>query len=86
MPELVRAASLAVINRGGPDGTFSSRLRGGHMKKQNGKSHAAKTRDSLDAKRKEQLNTTRQVLKLAFYHLNAARFLLLSHRIHLETS
>lgn len=56
------------------------------MKKTNVKSRASKTRDSLAAKRKEQLNTTRQVLKLAFYHLNAARFLLLSHRIHMETS
>ncbi|MBI4350608.1 MAG: hypothetical protein HY550_04150 [Elusimicrobia bacterium] len=43
-------------------------------------------RRTFTAKYPPQPRSARQALKLAFYHLDAARFLLLAHRLHLQES
>lgn len=40
----------------------------------------------LAAERTARLRTARQALRLAFCHLNAARYLLLAHRLHMADS
>ena len=56
------------------------------MKNTNGNSRSKRTRRTFSAHKAAQARTARQALKLAFYHLDAARFLLLAHRVHLDAS
>lgn len=56
------------------------------MKNTTGQSRAKRPRRAITTKKTLQARTARQALKLAFYHLDAARFLLLAHRIHTGAS
>lgn len=56
------------------------------MKNINGNGRSRRLRRTFGAHKGAQARTARQALKLAFYHLDAARFLLLAHRVHLDAS